>query len=741
MKKFIVVFFALVIGVLPRLRADEGMWIPLLIKKNIAVMQQLGCKLTAEEIYSNTDPSIKDAIIIFGGGCTGEIVSPEGLIFTNHHCGFGSIQKVSTPEHNYLKDGFWAYSKDKEIPIEGLTVKFLVYMKDVTDAALTGVTDDISEEVRDKTINDNIDKIEKEASKDNDYMVVVKPIFGGNQYYIYVYNVYKDIRLVGTPPSAIGKFGGDTDNWMWPRHTGDFSIFRVYTAPDGSPAEYSADNVPMKPKHYLPINISPKKKGEFTMIMGNPGGTDRFLSSWGVENAIDYYNPSIVKVRDMKLKLMKEQMDADPEVRLQYATKYAHTANYWKYYIGQTKALKRLKVKEEKEQLEAEFSNWLNQNPAEKKKYGEALADLKNAYVGINKYTVAQNYFYEAIYRGPEIFSYAFGFEHLEKQLKDKEAKQEDIDATINRLKAGIDGHFKDYNQTIDRNIFAAMMEMYYNDVPKDLQPEYLEKMHKKYKGDWKKFADYVYEKSIFADKDKVAKFLEKPKAKVLEKDPALVVWDEFLAAYRTLRENVKPYAEQKERGHRLFIAGIMEMNPDKNYAPDANFTMRVTYGTVEDYYPADAVHYDFTTHLYGVMQKEDSANPEFIVPAKLKELYQAKDYGRWGENGKLVTDFLSTNDITGGNSGSPIMNDRGQLIGLAFDGNWEAMSGDIKFDPELQRTINVDVRYVLFIIDKYANAQNLIDELTIIKDKQKAVTLPAEVPLKKEDVKPAEQN
>ena len=734
MKKIALVLFALIIGILPQLRADEGMWIPLLIKNNIAEMQKLGCKLTAEEIYSNTSPSIKDAIIIFGGGCTGEIVSPEGLIFTNHHCGFGSIQKVSTDENNYLKDGFWAYSKDKEIPIDGLTVKFLVYMKDVTNQVLDSVTDNMSEDKRDAVISKNIKIIEDSASKNNDYYIEVKPIFGGNQYYIYVYNVYKDIRLVGTPPSAIGKFGGDTDNWMWPRHTGDFSIFRVYTAPDGSPAEYSADNVPMKSKHFLPINISPKKKGEFTMIMGNPGGTDRFLSSWGVENAINLYNPSIVKVRDMKLKLMREQMNADPKVKLQYATKYAHTANYWKYYIGQTKALKRLKVEEEKKQLEAEFSNWLNQNPDKKEKYGEALPDLKAAYDGINKYTIAQNYFFEAIYRGPEIFSYAFHFDKLKKLLKDKKAKQEDIDKSVSNLKMGVEDHFKDYNQTIDRNTFAAMMQMYYNDVPKDQQPEYLEKMHKKFKGDWNKYADFVFKKSIFNTPEKVTAFLNNPKYKVLEKDPALIAWDNFLTSYRSLRSAAKQYSNQKARGHRLFIAGLMDMNPDKNYAPDANFTMRLTYGSVEDYYPADAVHYDYTTHLYGVMQKEDPTNPEFIVPDKLKELYKTKDFGRYGENGELVTDFLSTNDITGGNSGSPIMNDRGQLIGLAFDGNWEAMSGDIKFDPELQRTINVDVRYVLFIIDKYAGAQNLIDELTIIKDKPAPVSVPAE----EETVEPA---
>ena len=565
MKKIALVLFALVIGVLPQLRADEGMWIPLLIKNNIVEMQKMGCKLTAEEIYSNTSPSVKDAIIIFGGGCTGEIVSPEGLIFTNHHCGFGSIQKVSTDEHNYLRDGFWAYSKDEEIPIEGLTVKFLVYMKDVTSQVLDGVTDTISEDERDDIINKNINTIEDSASKDNDYYVVVKPVFGGNQYYIYVYKVYKDIRLVGAPPSAIGKFGGDTDNWMWPRHTGDFSIFRVYTAPDGSPAEYSADNVPLKPKHYLPINISPKKKGEFTMIMGNPGGTDRFLSSWGVENAINLYNPSIVKVRDMKLKLMREQMNADPKVKLQYATKYAHTANYWKYYIGQTKALKRLKVEEEKKQLEAEFSNWLNQNPDKKEKYGKALPDLKAAYDGINKYTIAQNYFFEAIYRGPEIFSYAFHFDRLKKLLKDKNAKQEDVNKAVNNLKEGVENHFKDYNQTIDRNTLAAMMKMYYNDVPKDQQPEYLENMHKKFKGDWNKYADFVFKKSIFNNPEKVTAFLNNPKYKVLEKDPALIAWDDFLASYRSLRAAAKQYNNKKAHGHRLFIAGLKDMNPDKN--------------------------------------------------------------------------------------------------------------------------------------------------------------------------------
>ncbi len=719
MKKITILMLALVLGLLPKLKADEGMWIPLLIKKNIPEMRRLGCKLTAEDIYSMNHSSIKDAIVIFGGGCTGEIVSPEGLLFTNHHCGFDAIQKVSTPEHNYLEDGFWAYNKDEEKPIEGLTVKFLNYMKDVTDQVLDSVTDDMDENTRLEIIDKNASKVEKEASEDGKYLAVVKPIFGGNQYFVYVYTVYKDVRLVGAPPQAIGKFGGDTDNWMWPRHTGDFSIFRVYTAPDGSPAEYSEDNIPLKPKHYLPINISPKKKNEFTFIMGNPGSTQRYLSSWGVENAINLYNPTIVKIRDKKLKLMKEGMDADPAVKLQYSSKYARTANYWKYFIGQTKALKRLKVKEEKQKLEAEFENWINKDASRKEKYGEALPDLENAYKeGIDKYTVPRLFFFEAVYRGPEIISYAASFGRLKKALEEKKPDKEKVNKMVESLKQGVNEHFKDYNYNIDRNIFAAMMKMYYENVDKEFRPEILDKMYTKYKGNWDKFADRVFEKSIFSSPEKVNAFLNKPSAKALKKDPALNLWDEFLNDYRKLNKDLEPYLLKKGRGHRLFIAGLQKMFPDKNFYPDANFTMRLTYGTVLDYYPADAVHYDYVTHLYGVMQKEDPSNPEFIVPKKLKEIYKKKDYGQYGEDGKLITDFLSTNDITGGNSGSPIMNDRGQLIGLAFDGNWEAMSGDIKFDAELQRTINVDIRYVLLVIDKYANAKNLIDELTIIKDR-----------------------
>ncbi len=725
MKKSLIFLLALFIG-LSSVKAHEGMWIPLLLKKNIAEMQKMGLKLSAADIYSVNHSSLKDAVVIFGGGCTGEIVSPKGLLFTNHHCGYSSIQQVSTVQHDYLKDGFWAYNMKEEIPIPGLTVKFLVRMNDVTKAALKGVSDTTNEKTREQIIAKNSKQIEKEASEKGKYMTVVKPIFGGNNYYVYVYQVFNDIRLVGAPPSSIGKFGGDTDNWMWPRHTGDFSVFRVYTAPDGSPAAYSEKNIPLKPKHYLPINISPKKKGEFTMIMGNPGSTQRYLSSFGVNMAINLTNPTIVKIRTEKLKLMKEGMDANPKVRLQYATKYAHTSNYWKYFIGQTQALKRLQVKKEKEELEAKFEKWVNENPERKAKYGHVLENLKKAYAGLSKYDLARYYFIEGIYRGPEILKYSAGFTPLEKVLEKKNPNEKVLARIEKSLKQKTEEYFKDYNTTIDRNLLAAMMKMFYQNVPKDQQPEYLIKIAKKYHDNFTKYADVVFKKSIFANKQRVLAFLEKPNLKQLKKDPALVAWNAFLTDYRKIALERLPYQDILNKAHRLFIAGILAMNPNVNYSPDANFTMRLTYGMVKGYSPEDAVYYQDETHLYGVMQKHAQYpdNPEFTVPEKLRELFIKKDYGRFGQNGYMITDFLSTNDITGGNSGSPIMNGKGELIGLAFDGNWEAMSGDIKFDSQLQRTINVDIRYVLFIIDKFGGAKNLIKELTIVKDEQPAVKI-----------------
>ena len=735
MKKLLIAIIVLVLGFNHASRADEGMWIPLLINKNMAEMQEMGLKLTAEDIYNVNNSSLKDAITIFGRGCTGEIISPEGLLLTNHHCGYGSIQKVSTPEANYLDDGFWAMNKGEEIPVEGLTVQFLDHMKDVTRKVLDGTKSDMTEDERKEVINKNKKAVEDYINKDttSHFSARVVSFFGGNEYYLFVYETFTDIRLVGAPPESIGKFGADTDNWMWPRHTGDFSMFRVYTAPDGNPATYAEENVPLVSKHFLPVNIAGVEQDDFAMIMGYPGGTDRFLSSFGVDLAINSTNPTIVKIREEKLAILREGMDADEAVRLQYATKFAHTANYWKYFIGQTKGLKRLKVKEKKQQEEAEFQNWINQNPKAKMKYGDALVLLGDAYDVLDQYELANIYFREAIYRGAEILGYAYKYSKLSKLLDSKESTEAEINAAAGRLKAGVDGYFKNYNEQIDRKLFASMIKMYHENVPLDQQPTYLLKMDKKYKGDYQKYADYMFEKSMFASKDKVNAFLSDPNKKQLDKDPAMVAVNAFFSKYRELMGQKKEANDELAKGHRLYIAGLREMNPDINYAPDANFTMRLSYGTVQDYYPADAIHYEYFTTMDGIMQKEDPDNWEFIVPAKLKELYEAKDFGQYGEDGVMKVCFLTTHDITGGNSGSPVINGNGELIGLAFDGNWEAMSGDIAFEPELQRTINVDIRYVMFIIDKFAGATNLIEEMTLVTKKPVTVVeveeeTPAEV-------------
>ena len=717
MKKIIIITIAFLLGFNLNSKAGEGMWLPLLINKNIVEMQEMGLKLSAEDIYSVNQSSLKDAIVIFGRGCTGEIISPEGLLITNHHCGYGSIQKVSTPTANYLQDGFWASNKKEEIPIKGLSVKFLVRMEDATAKVMDSITSEMTEEERSKIIEKNSKKLIEEGTKDTHYSAIVESFFGGNEYYLFIYETYTDVRLTGAPPEAIGKFGSDTDNWMWPRHTGDFSMFRVYSNAEGEPAEYSEENVPLKPKHYLPISIAGVKEGDFAMIMGYPGSTQRYLSSYGVDLAINQSNMTIVNIRAEKLRIMREGMDADEAVRLQYASKYARTANYWKYFIGQTKGLKNLKVKDKKLAEEAEFLNWVNQNPTAKEKYGDAIPLISNAYDEIEKTNLNKWYFREAIYYGPEVLRYAKSFKKLSKLLNDKEAKAEDVEKEIDKLKAGVENHFKDYNKSIDHYLYASMMRMYYKNVPIDQQPVYLLEMDDKYKGDFDAYADYVFAKTIFDDKDLVMQFLNDPNKKKLSKDPVLVAIKAFREKYKEVMKTSKDADQMLAEGHRLYIAGLREMNSDKNYYPDANFTMRLSYGTVQDYYPADAVHYNYFTTMDGIMEKEDPNNWEFIVPGKLKELYEAKDFGPYAEDDVMTVCFLTTHDITGGNSGSPVINDKGELIGLAFDGNWEAMSGDIAFEPELQRTINVDIRYVMFIIDKFAGAKNLIEEMTIVSD------------------------
>ncbi len=717
MKKSIFTLLALYMLISQFARADEGMWLPMFVSRlNYVDMQKQGLHLTAEEIYSINNSSLKDAIIQFGAGCTGEIISPEGLILTNHHCGYGQIQSHSTTQNDYLTNGFWAMNKNEELPNEGLTARFLVRMEDLSQEFNNQLRGMKTEKERADKISDLIKKYEGSVPKENGMEAVVKSFFNGNEFYMFVYQVYRDVRLVGAPPSSIGKFGADTDNWMWPRHTGDFSLFRVYMSPDGKSAGFSKENIPYKPKHFLPISGKGVKKGDYAMIMGYPGTTDRYLTSYGVQLAIDVKNPTIVKIREDKLAIMRQFMNADPAVRIQYASKYAQTANYWKYFIGQTKGLKRLKVYEKKKELEDQFAIWVNSSNENKQKYGTAIKDISTAYAELAKVEILRWYFQEAIARGPEIIGFSRSFTSLLKELKAEKPDNEKITKLQNGLKSYSDKMFKDFNIATDKKLFASMLSMFYNNVPKEQQPEMLAEIANKYKNNFTEYAEVVFKKSIFADQNKVKALLEKPTSKIIEKDMVYILMNAFYDNYVKYNDQLKQYNEMLERGNRLFVAGIREMQPEKNFAPNANSTMRVTYGNVLDYYPADAIHYDFKTTMDGIMEKEDANNWEFVVPAKLKELYLNKDFGDYAENGKMPVAFLSNTDITGGNSGSPVINGDGELIGLAFDGNWEAMSGDIAFEPNLQRTISVDIRYVLFIIDKYAGAKNIIKELVIKK-------------------------
>jgi hypothetical protein len=701
-------------------RADEGMWIPLYIEKMILEdMQKLGLELTADQIFSLEQPSVSDAIVIFGRGCTGEIVSDKGLLLTNHHCGYGSIQSISTVENDILKNGFWAKSFEEEIPIPGLTVRFMVDIKNVTEAMMEGITDSMTEAERNEQLGKNRKAIEAEVEKDSNYNAGVREFFEGNAYYLIVYETFSDIRLAGNPPEAMGKFGADTDNWTWPRHTADFAFFRVYANAENQPASYSKDNIPYTPKHFLPISADGVQKDDFAMILGNPGSTDRYLSSFGVKLAVDQSNMTVVKIREEKLRIMKEGMDASDKVRLQYASKYAGVSNYWKYFIGQTRGLKRLKVADKKEAQETTFNNWLASNTEAQAKYGQALPLIESAYETIAQYNLARIYYSEAIARGSELLFYANRFNRLGEMLADKKTEQSEIDKLVERLTNGVDGHFKNYDLGIDQQMLAEMLAMYHKQVSQDQQPPEFKKLVEKQKQDFHKIAAQIFDRSHFTSPAKVNALLNKPSAKSITKDPALQLARIFIDWHTDLSSKTTEAYADLRKGNRLYMAGLMTMQPDKHFYPNANFSMRITYGTVQDYFPADAVHYDYQTTMKGIMEKEDPSTWEFVVPEKLKEIYTNKDFGPYGNpDSSMTVNILTNHDITGGNSGSPVINGKGHLIGLAFDGNWEAMSGDIAFEPEVQRTISVDARYILMIVDKFAGAQNLIDEMVIVREK-----------------------
>ena len=695
--------------VAPKVKADEGMWMLQLIEKlNYNKMRHMGVKLSAEEIYSINENSLKDAIMIFGGGCTGEVISPEGLLLTNHHCGFGAIQQHSTVEHDYLKDGFWAMSRSEEIPTPNLSVKFIKRIVDVTDAATRGAHKAKSETDRAAIIAKNIEKIEKKAPiKDIvGASVIVKPFFGGNQYIMFVIQEFKDVRMVGAPPSSIGKFGGDTDNWMWPRHTGDFSMFRIYADKDNNPAEYSKDNVAYKAPKHLKISLKGVKENDFSMIMGFPGSTQRYMTSFELVERMNISNAIRIYVRGIRLGLLLEDMVADPKVKIQYASKYAGSSNYWKNSIGMNQALTKLNVKADKEAIEKKFNSWAKSDPARNDKYGNALSLINKAVEGRKDESTAITYYGETVGSSVEILSIA----NIVNQLASSDKFTEE------KAKSYIADFYKNYNLPTDKKVAVAMIEILIDKVNEQFIPAEFTAMVDEC-GGVQGFVDKLYASSAFTTEAGALKAYQAGK-EVVAKDMAVEVATIFNKKRAELSKSIEQYVDMFTEGHRLYIAGLLEKDPEKAYAPDANFTLRMTYGKVLPYSPKDAVEFDYVTTLKGVIEKEDPNNQyEFSVPAKLKELYNNKDYGQYAEEGKdVVTCFIADLDITGGNSGSPTMNANGELIGCAFDGNWEAMSGDIAFEHDMQRCIVVDIRYVLFIVDKFAGATHLIEEMDIVK-------------------------
>ncbi len=714
MKKIIYIITASILILSVKAYADEGMWLPMLIKRlNYADMQKLGLKLTPEEIYSVNNSSLKDAIVQFGGGCTGEIISDQGLLLTNHHCGLGQIQEHSSVEHDYLTNGFWAMSNEEELVNPGLSVSFLIRMEDVSDQFADSLPADSSEAYRNKIIRRISQRLKKQAEENTHHNAQVKSLFGGNEFYLFVYEVFTDVRLVGTPPWGIGKYGADTDNWMWPRHKGDFCLFRVYSGPDGKPAAYSKDNVPLKPKHYLPVSMRGIDKGDFAMILGYPGRTSRYMTSTGVEQLLNENLPTVIDVRTKKLEIYRSAMDASDDVRIKYASKQAGTSNYWKYAIGQAKQLRKNKVLDRKIALENEFSMWISENDARQKKYGKALKSIHEGYEILSVFNLSNQYFMEAVFQGSEILAFAYRMNDLARIAR-KNMKPQRVENTKKRLYRTATKHFEDYDKATDKKVFAAMMEIYSLKVPQNLQADYFKKITKKYKGDFKKYADKLYQKSKLTNQAAVSAMIENPKS--ILNDPAFKLMEALVNHYVGQQHSTNEAQTLIDKGNRLYIAALREMYPDKKFYPDANFTMRLSYGQVKDYFPRDAVYYNYYTTMKGVVEKEKPGDWEFDLPDKLKELFVNQEYGTYDEeDGTMVVNFITTNDITGGNSGSPVIDGEGNLIGLAFDGNWEAMSGDIAFEPELQRTICVDIRFVLFVIDKFAGAKHLIDEMKLV--------------------------
>ena len=703
MKKIILIIAAVLMAA--GAKADEGMWLPSLISQRIADMQQKGFHLSAEDIYNINEASLKDAVVLFGRGCTGELISPEGLLLTNHHCGYGYIQKHSSVEHDYLKDGFWAMTRNEELPNKGLSVSFLERMEDVTTLVLKGYEPSMSEEQRSRIVSANSSEIIRGAEQSGKGLrASVEALYYGNQYFLFVYREYRDVRLVGAPPSAIGKFGGDTDNWMWPRHTGDFSIFRIYADKDNNPAEYSEQNVPYRPKKYLHISVKGIKEGDFTMVYGFPGRTQEYIHSEAVRYIEEVGDPHKIALRTLRLDIMSRYQAQSQKVRIQYSSKHAGVANAWKKWQGEVKGLRKMKTVAVKKAYEAKFDRW-----AQGGEFDGVVGALDSLYKAMEPYSFASDYYSETV-RSSEVGNFAMSIARLFTDNEFNAVRAAELAETF----------FKDYYMPIDKEIFVEMMKAFGANMSEDFKPEYYKKQIRKFKTE-EKWADHVFGKTMFTDADKVARLTAKDRKKVMN-DPATVFYNEFTKwYYNDIRPVLSRLSEDIQLMNRDYMRGQMvyarTQRQARDFYPDANLTLRVAYGHIKGYSPADAIYYKPSSTMQGIMQKDNPDIFDYNIPQKLRDLYAAKDFGPWtDETGYVPVCFLATNHTTGGNSGSPILDADGNLIGINFDRVWEGTMSDLVYDPEICRNIALDIRYVLFTIDRLAGAGHLIEEMTILK-------------------------
>jgi len=720
MKRFAIFLIATMMSA-PSIFADEGMWIPLLLEKfNIETMQEMGFKLTAEDIYSVNQACMKDGVLSFGGGCTGELISSEGLLITNHHCGYSQIQSHSTLENDYLTNGFWAMSPDQELPCPGLYVTFLKSMEEVTDRVMDGITDEMDETARSKKIEENSLKIVADAIKNTEYTANVRPYYMGNQYFLLVYETFNDIRFVGAPPSAIGKFGGETDNWIWPRHTGDFSLFRIYANKENKPANYSQENVPYKPIFHFPISLKGVEEGDFTMVFGYPGSTNEYVPSYHVDMIKNYVNPKLIDVRTAKIGVMETAMASDPLVRIQYSAKKSNVANSWKKWIGEIQGLDRMNTIASKQEFERQIIAWANADAARQSKYGSILPAYESLYGQWKDYYLVNNYTSDTFFsNGAEAVGFARNIRGL-ADLYENGGSEQEITEMKERLVASSKSFFKNFDINVDKQLFVVVMDLYAKNIDTKWQaPEYIE-LKKSCNGDFGSIVDKLYEKTLFANESDYIQFVEnfeKKDIKKLNKDPFYslsVGVNDFMA------ENVVPeyrrISAEIQRLNRDYMKMQLEFNEGKLLYPDANSTLRVAFGTIRGYNSEDGIYFSHYTTLKGIMEKDNPEIYDYDVPDKLRQLYETKDYGRYTQDGEVPVCFIANNHTTGGNSGSPVINAEGHLIGINFDRAWEGVASDMAFNPDQSRNISLDIRYALFIIDKFAGAGYLLDEMTIIE-------------------------